>query len=153
MKVFLAFGTNLGDRYKNIDDALRMLGEEVGPCLRVSSRFETEPWGFVSEHAFLNAVAEFDTRLTALELLHITQVIERRIGRLKKSAKGVYADRLIDIDILLYGNEQIDTDQLVVPHPLMLQRRFVMDPLLEIAPELIHPVYGKPMSELAGESR
>lgn len=149
MKTYLALGTNLGNREENMQKALLLLGKEVGKLIRVSSFIETEPWGFVSQHAFLNGVVEVDTALSAEQLLQKANEIERIIGRLKKSVDGVYSDRLIDIDILLYGDEQIDTERLKVPHPLMLQRLFVMQPLAEIAPDLVHPVEGKTIRELA----
>lgn len=114
--------------------------------LAVSSFIETKPVGFSSENYFLNAVLLIDTVLTPLALLENTQQIEKDLGRLKKS-DGNYSDRLIDIDILLYDNLLIDLPQLKIPHPLMTERDFVLKPLLEIAPELRHPVSGRLFSE------
>ena len=103
----------------------------MGRLVRCSSFIETAPWGFVSEHPFLNAVALFRTTLSPRELLTVTQDIERQLGRRQKS-NGTYADRPIDIDILLYGDAVIDEPDLKIPHPLMHERDFVMRPLNEI---------------------
>lgn len=131
-KCYLSLGTNLGDKKQNLDEAIRLIGERVGEVVKVSSYLETEPWGFDSQNSFLNACIKVETRLTPREVLKATQLIEREMGRLNKSCDGVYHDRLIDIDILLYGEEQIDEPDLKVPHPLMGQRDFVMIPLNEI---------------------
>lgn len=151
MKIYLALGSNLGDKSENMREALRLLACHVGKVTRVSSFWETEPWGFSSENTFLNAVAELNTELSPRALLLKTQEVERAIGRRSKSSGGQYADRLIDIDILLYGNMIINESDLKIPHPLLLQRRFVMDPLVEIAPEVVHPVEKKMLTELYGK--
>ena len=113
-----------------------MINEQAGHVLACSSFVETEPWGFVSDNAFLNAVIEIDTSLTPYELLRVTQGIERSMGRIRKSINGNYSDRIIDIDILLYEDVVVGEPELTIPHPLMWQRRFVYEPLLEIAPHL-----------------
>jgi len=113
-----------------------MINEQAGHVLACSSFVETEPWGFVSDNAFLNAVIEIDTSLTPYELLRVTQGIERSMGRTRKSINGNYSDRIIDIDILLYEDVVVGEPELTIPHPLMWQRRFVYEPLLEIAPHL-----------------
>jgi 2-amino-4-hydroxy-6-hydroxymethyldihydropteridine diphosphokinase len=130
-KVYLGLGSNLGDREDIIRKAISLIGERVGLVIRQSSLIETEPWGFASEHPFLNAVALFHTTLSPRELLVTTQAIERELGRKEKSVSH-YADRPIDIDILLYGDEHIDEPDLKIPHPLMGERDFVMRPLHEI---------------------
>jgi len=109
-----------------------MLAGRVGRVLRCSSYIETEPWGFSSPNRFLNACVCVSTPLQPLELLHATQDIERMLGRTSKSADGIYHDRTIDIDILLYDDITVDTPQLHIPHPLMWERDFVMRPLMEI---------------------
>lgn len=129
---FLSLGTNIGDKRHNLDEAVRLLGERVGSVVAVSSYHETEPWGFVSDNIFLNACVKLHTVLSSHELLHVTQQIERDLGRMQKSHGHVYHDRVIDIDILLYGDIVVDDDDLKIPHPLMLQRDFVMNPLKEI---------------------
>ena len=136
MKAYLGIGTNLGDRAANLRCAVEQINEQAGHVLACSSFIETEPWGFASDNAFLNAVVEIDTPCTPHELLRITQTIEREMGRTHKSIGGVYSDRIIDIDILLYEDLVINEPGLTIPHPLMWQRRFVYEPLLEIAPHL-----------------
>lgn len=136
MIAYLGIGTNLGDRTANLRCAVDRINEQAGHVLACSSFIETEPWGFSSDNAFLNAVVEIDTPYTPHELLRMTQEIERAMGRKHKSVDGVYKDRIIDIDILLYGDLTVNDAQLTVPHPLMWQRRFVYEPLWEIAPHL-----------------
>lgn len=126
----------MGDRTANLRCAVDRINEQAGHVLACSSFIETEPWGFSSDNAFLNAVVEIDTPYTPHELLRMTQEIERAMGRRHKSVDGVYKDRIIDIDILLYGDLTVNDAQLTIPHPLMWQRRFVYEPLWEIAPHL-----------------
>jgi 2-amino-4-hydroxy-6-hydroxymethyldihydropteridine diphosphokinase len=139
MKAYLGIGTNLGDRAANLHCAVEQINEQAGHVLACSSFIETEPWGFASDNAFLNAVVEINTPHVPHELLRVTQEIEREMGRTHKSVGGVYSDRIIDIDILLYENLVIDEPNLTIPHPLMWQRSFVYEPLLEIAPHLRQP--------------
>ena len=131
-QVYLSLGSNLGDRKENLAQAIRLIGERVGEVLRTSSFVETEPWGFQSENRFVNAAILCETNLTPRQVLHTTQKIERELGRKHKSVGGHYADRLIDIDILLYDDLRVDEPDLQIPHPLMLERDFVMIPLGEI---------------------
>ena len=130
--VYLGLGTNLGDKQKNLNDAIRMLGNQVGEVEKVSSVIETEPEGFKSDNMFLNAVVKVRTTLSPFEILDITQDVEKSLGRKEKSSNGIYHDRVIDIDILLYDDINISTPRLVIPHPRMAQREFVMTPLAEI---------------------
>lgn len=130
--VYLGLGTNLGDKQKNLNDAIRMLGNQVGEVEKVSSVIETEPEGFKSDNMFLNAVVKVRTALSPFEILDITQDVEKSLGRKEKSSNGIYHDRVIDIDILLYDDINISTPRLVIPHPRMTQREFVMTPLAEI---------------------
>lgn len=145
--VYLGLGTNLGDKVANLRAAVSQIEKKIGKVVSLSSFYETAPWGFASEHTFLNAAACVDTSLSPLEVLRCTQEIERRLGRTEKSEGGVYHDRIIDIDLLLYNKVVMHTPELVLPHPLMLERDFVMKPLVEIAPNVIHPVLGKKLSE------
>jgi 2-amino-4-hydroxy-6-hydroxymethyldihydropteridine diphosphokinase len=131
-KVYLGLGSNLGDCRKNLERAIRLIGDRVGQVTRQSSFIETEPWGFESPHKFMNAVILCETTRSPREVLLLTQQIERDMGRMKKSVSGGYADRAIDIDILLYDDVTIDEPDLKIPHPLMHQRDFVMLPLSEI---------------------
>ena len=130
--VYLGLGTNLGDKQKNMNDAIRMLENQVGEVEKVSSVIETEPEGFKSDNMFLNAVVKVRTALSPFEILDITQDVEKSLGRKEKSSNGIYHDRVIDIDILLYDDISISTPRLVIPHPRMAQREFVMTPLAEI---------------------
>jgi 2-amino-4-hydroxy-6-hydroxymethyldihydropteridine diphosphokinase len=134
--VYIALGTNIGEREANLRQALQMLPESGVQIRHISSIYETEPVDYLDQEWFLNAVLEAQTELDALDLLSALRVIEARMGSKKAFAKG---PRKIDLDILLYGNETIDTPELQVPHPRMLERKFVLIPLAEIAPSLRHP--------------
>ncbi len=136
---YLGLGTNIGNKRRNVITAAALLAERVGDVLALSGFYETEPWGFESENFFLNAAVKLKTSFPPLELLQITQQIEKELGRAEKS-NGVYHDRIIDIDILLYDDEVLQIPGLTLPHPLMHERKFVMDPLSEIAPFVVHPV-------------
>ena len=151
-RVYLGLGTNIGNKKENLTRAIEKLSLALGECKALSSFIETEPWGFNSCNSFLNCAAAFDTGLSPLELLDTTERIERELGRTAKSSNGNYHDRVIDIDILLYGNTIIKSERLTVPHPLMQQRRFVLEPLAEIAPDTIHPVLAKSIKQLLNES-
>ena len=136
---YLGLGTYVGYTRRNMITAAALLAERVGDILALSGFYETEPWGFESENFFLNAAVKLKTSFSPLEVLQITQQIEKELGRTEKS-NGVYHDRIIDIDILLYGDEVLQIPELTLPHPLMHERKFVMDPLAEIAPFVVHPV-------------
>lgn len=151
--VYVGLGTNLGDREQQLHTALRLIEEQMGKVVSLSALYVTKPWGFVSGHAFLNAAAAVDTLLEPLDILGRIRSIERRMGRTVKSTDGQYADRPIDIDLLLYDDRVINTPDLCVPHPLMHRRAFVMQPMAEIAPRMVHPVLGKTMKELWDELR
>ena len=134
---YLSLGSNLGDRHALLVQAIDLLARRVGRLVRCSSFIETEPWGFQSEHPFLNAVVLMRTDLTPRQLLTETQDIERHLGRTHKSCQGHYADRTIDIDILLYGDLRLATPELIIPHPRMCERDFVLRPLREINPDIL----------------
>ena len=131
-QVYLGLGSNLGNVRKNLERAIRLIGDRVGRVTRQSSFIETEPWGFESPNKFMNAVILCETTKTPREVLLLTQQIERDMGRMKKSVSGGYADRPIDIDILLYDELSVDEPDLKIPHPLMHERDFVMRSLNEI---------------------
>lgn len=138
MTVYLGLGTNLGDKEQNLRIAVQRLEERVGRVLALSSFHATAPWGFESANRFLNAACSLRTELDPMEILHVTQQIEREMGRTRKSADGVYHDRVIDIDLLLCLLDDgtsltLDTPELKLPHPLMREREFVMRPLREIS--------------------
>lgn len=146
--VYLGLGTNLGNKEANLRTAIYKLQERIGKQVSLSSFYETAPWRFESDHSFLNAAIGLETSLSPIEILHITQEIEKELGRTKKSVNGSYSDRLIDIDILLYDTLVLQTPELTIPHPLMTERDFVMKPLIEIAENVIHPTLQKTLSEL-----
>ena len=146
--VYLGLGTNLGNKEANLRTAIYKLQERIGKQVSLSSFYETAPWGFESDHSFLNAAIGLETSLSPIEILYITQEIEKELGRTKKSVNGSYSDRLIDIDILLYDTLVLQTPELTIPHPLMTERDFVMKPLIEIAGNVIHPTREKTLSEL-----
>lgn len=149
--VYLGLGTNLGNKEANLRTAIYKLQERIGKQVSLSSFYETAPWGFESDHSFLNAAIGLETSLSPIEILHITQEIEKELGRTQKSVNGSYSDRLIDIDILLYDTLVLQTPELTIPHPLMTERDFVMKPLIEIAGNVIHPTRQKTLSELYQE--
>ena len=128
----MGLGTNLGDKEGNIREAVRRIGELIGTVECQSTLLVSEPWGFESENTFVNAAIRCITSLSPFEILNITQDIERAMGRTLKSVDGQYHDRIIDIDILIYDDLHITTPQLTLPHPLMKERDFVMNPLKEI---------------------
>ena len=146
--IYLGLGTNIGNKKENLTRAIEALSLALGNYTALSTFVETEPWGFDSDNTFLNCVVAFDTTISPTELLDTTEEIERRLGRTTKSTGRMYHDRIIDIDILLYGNDTIETPRLTIPHPLMHRRDFVLKPLTEIAPHVIHPTTGKSIEEL-----
>lgn len=132
MLTYLSLGSNLGNKEDNLTKAVSLISEKVGKVVRRSSFYYSEPWGFQSENSFVNLCIAVETSLAPLDLLHSTQLIERTMGRTRKSKDGLYHDRIIDIDILLYGDQHISLPELQIPHPLMTRRDFVMIPLREI---------------------
>jgi len=144
--VYLGLGSNLGNKEKNLNNAVMGLSMDVGSIVSLSAFYTSEPWGFNSGNVFLNAVVLVDTNLSPFEVLANIQMIEKKLGRVAKSVAG-YEDRLIDIDILLYDSLVIDQPTLKIPHPLILKRNFVLIPLVEIAPDLEEPVTGKKFKE------
>lgn len=131
-KLYISLGSNLGNKEEKLRRAIELINERIGSVLRTSSFIETEPWGFQSENTFLNAACLVETELTPMQCLRETQEIERLLGRTRKSKDGVYHDRPIDLDLLLYDDLQINEDDLILPHPHMQERDFVMIPLREI---------------------
>lgn len=135
MQAYLGIGTNTGDKKKNIERCLQLLERYAGVIVRQSQIIESAPWGFVSKNPFLNTVVCIETELSPFQLLETTQRTEQEMGRKEKSTNGVYHDRIIDIDILLYEDYQISSPTLTIPHPLIQERDFVRLPLQEILPQ------------------
>ncbi|MEN8227539.1 MAG: 2-amino-4-hydroxy-6-hydroxymethyldihydropteridine diphosphokinase [Bacteroidota bacterium] len=146
IQIYLSLGSNLGDRLRNLEAARVLLGKQLGSPFAVSRIYESISWGYTSEHLFYNCCLSVVTRLDPLPLMDEILSIEKRLGR-ERGVKG-YADRLIDIDLLLYEDLIMDHPRLKIPHPAMEQRRFVLEPLSEIAPDLIHPVLGLTISKM-----
>lgn len=138
--VYLGLGTNLGDKEVQLRTAVNEIEKRIGRIMILSAFYTTIPWGFTSEHTFLNAACAVETSLNPYELLSVTQDIEKNLGRKHKSVDHHYADRLIDIDILFFDQIIIHEADLQIPHPLLTKRDFVLKPLVEIAPDLVHPI-------------
>ncbi len=137
-KVYLGIGGNIGNKEKNFEEVYQIIDNEVGKIIRSSSVYETPPWGFQADEPFWNSIIEISTSLEDLELLWKIKDIEDRFGR--KRGKEQYASREIDIDILYFDDIYIETKSLIIPHPRIHLRKFVLVPLAEIAPELKHPL-------------
>ena len=145
-RVFLGMGGNLGDRLSNLRRALELTNERIGRIEKKSSVYLSEPWGFKHAKYFTNIVVELYTSLTAYEVLSAAFVIESELKR-TRSGNG-YEGRTMDIDVLFFNDEIIRTDRLIVPHPHICQRKFVLLPMLEIEPDFVHPSNGKSIEEL-----
>jgi len=144
IRVFLGIGTNLGDRERNLQEARAALSQRL-EILKESSIYQTAPWGYLDQPAFLNQVIEAQTDLSSLNLLDFLKQTEKQLGR---QANFRFGPRLIDLDILFYGNRIIQTPRLQVPHPRLTERAFVLIPLAEIAPEFVHPQNKQTVTQL-----
>ena len=148
---YLSLGSNLGNRVNQLEDAIQLIAEQIGPPVSVSGIYESESWGFSSDHRFCNCCISLPTALEPLSVLEAILNIEKGMGRKRASpsgAQGGYTDRPIDIDLLLFGDDRFDHPRLTLPHPAMDNRRFVLVPLTEIAPRLVHPVLGISVSRM-----
>lgn len=149
-QAFLLLGTNLGDRNKNLLSAMQYIAGDEIEVEQTSSIYETAAWGKTDQQNFLNQVIEISTNLSSTALLERILAIEKQIGRIRKEMWG---ERIIDIDILYYANEVIKSQRLVIPHPYLHERRFTLEPLHEIAPNFVHPVFNKTTSSLLNECK
>lgn len=144
--VYLLFGSNVGNRVTNIRQAILSLVDNGLELLQVSHFYETEPWGIEEQQPFLNVAAKFKTKKKPHKLLQVLKEVELEIGRLER---GRWQQREIDIDIIFYGKQIIQTDDLTVPHLLLIKRNFALEPLKEIAPRKKHPILGLTVREMA----
>lgn len=146
---YLGLGTNIGDRAENLARVRDRLADMFVAIESVSPVYISKPWGFKSDHDFYNQVIAIKTKIDAFNLLDLAQETENKMGRIR-TVKG-YSDRIIDIDILFYGNEIISSKPLIIPHPLLHKRMFVLQPMADIAPDFIHPIFNKTIAELMEE--
>jgi 2-amino-4-hydroxy-6-hydroxymethyldihydropteridine diphosphokinase len=149
IKLYLLLGGNLGNKQQVFAEARTQLEKHVGPISAQSAIYETEPWGFESEDLFWNQALELKTTLSPEEVLKQTQLIELELGRIRKEKQ--YDSRIIDIDILFFGDQIIKSSNLTVPHPRIQERKFALVPLCEIAADFIHPIFRKSVRELLEE--
>ena len=147
-KIYLSIGSNKGNRYSFIKEALRLIRKDIGKVILMSKIYETKSWGFQSDD-FLNICIMIKSELLPSELLNKLKIIEERIGRIKNSTKILA--REIDIDILFYSDKIVDYEDLIIPHPRLHLRNFVLYPLKDIASDFIHPILLKPINELLEE--
>lgn len=147
-QVYLLTGSNIGDSPAYLKQAFETISAKVGPIIQASSLYKTAPWGNTEQQDFYNQVLGVETNLTAEEVLHAVLIIEQEMGR-ERHVK--WAPRTIDIDVLFYNNAVINEPELNVPHPLLHKRRFTLEPLNEIAPQLVHPVFDKSINTLLAE--
>jgi 2-amino-4-hydroxy-6-hydroxymethyldihydropteridine diphosphokinase len=144
-EVFILLGGNQGDKHKIFSETIKLISKSIGKVVILSSVYETEPWGFVSD-LFWNQALIVDSLLSPEDVLKQALDIENRMGRKRISEN--YEARPIDIDLMFYDDLQIDTPHLTIPHPLMAQRRFILVPMAEIAPDKIHPITGLTVKEM-----
>ena len=142
--IFLGLGSNVGDKKKNLEKAVSKLKEEISD-IKISKFYETEPWGYRDQDKFLNAAVSGKTFLTSLELLRFVKLIEKKIGRIKRFKWG---PREIDIDILFYDDLIYKDSSVEIPHPNLWERKFVLEPLMDLDPNFIHPIFKKTVRQL-----
>jgi 2-amino-4-hydroxy-6-hydroxymethyldihydropteridine diphosphokinase len=150
-EVILLLGCNIGDRHQNLCIALEALSKKLGDVVKVSSIYESEPWGFECEELFLNQVVIINTEYNPESILVICQLIEIKLDRTR--LKDTYEPRTMDIDILFYNSIIMKTKTLAIPHPSLHQRRFTLKPLNEIIPEFIHPIFNKSIKTLLAKCK
>lgn len=146
--VYLILGGNSADKSEKLLQAIALLFSELGEIKQTSSIYETEAWGYESANSYLNQALCIETSYSPLEVLHITQEIEKELGRTSKTTNGVYTDRPIDIDILFYDQEVVNLPELTIPHPHICERHFVLEPLNEICPKFNHPIRKETVKQL-----
>ena len=145
---FVLFGSNMGDKEAAFDQACLFINNRCGRVVKVSTAYESEPWGFEAEQWFLNRIIVVETELSPMDLLHQLLDIERELGRVRHPEIKGYTSRTVDLDLLYYGSRIINSDMLTVPHPRLHLRRFALVPLCEVAPDFEHPVFKMTQEEL-----
>jgi 2-amino-4-hydroxy-6-hydroxymethyldihydropteridine diphosphokinase len=148
-QLILCVGGNLGNRAQIFSETSDLIENQIGHVVKASPVYETPPWGFETRNRFWNQVLLVETPHAPLEVLQKIRVIEKHFGRVRKA--GIYLSRKMDIDILFYDNEIIQTEELTIPHPLITKRRFVLAPLCDILPEYVHPENGMVVKEMLAE--
>lgn len=143
--IFLSLGSNLGNRILNIEKAIELIQHFIGPVEQSSSLYETEAWGFTSQEAFINQVIKVKSELKPVMVLKLIHQIETDLGRVRKEK---WEPRIIDIDILYFDDQCVTTTSLIIPHPLLHERKFVLVPLSELSPQFIHPLLKKTNEQL-----
>lgn len=146
-KVFIGLGGNVGNVSENFDTAIEKIKELIGPVIKQSSLYKTEPWGNKNQDDFLNQVVCVETNLKPDKVLKNILAVEKIMGR-NRNKDNQFAPRTIDIDILFYGKKIINRNNLIIPHPRLHLRNFVLTPLMEIAPGLMHPILNKKIKDL-----
>lgn len=149
-KIILHNGTNLGDREENLNKANQLIESHIGKITKKSSWYETEPWGLPDQPMFINVALEVETDLSPEQLLEAANGIENEMGRIRIKK---WERRLIDIDIIFYEDQVVQTDQLTIPHKHLQDRNFVLIPLMEIIPDFVHPILNQTMEELYEQSQ
>lgn len=144
-EIYLGLGSNMGDRKKHITQAISKIENQIGRCLLRSCLYRTAAWGKTNQSYFINQVIQISTKKAPIEILDGILEIEKQLGRVRKEKWG---ERIIDIDLLFYGSEIIELPRLLVPHPFLAERRFVLVPMNEIAPNFIHPIFERNISDL-----
>jgi 2-amino-4-hydroxy-6-hydroxymethyldihydropteridine diphosphokinase len=152
-KVYLSLGSNLGNKTENLETAKYEITLQIGKIVKTGNLYETEPWGFENEHWFLNTVIEIETKLNEIETLKKCLLIEKKMGRVRNTINNTYTARIIDIDILFFDNQIINSPELSIPHPHIQDRNFVLFPLADIAAEFIHPKLNKSIKNLLKECK
>lgn len=147
-EVYLGLGSNMGDRKKHITQAISEIEKKIGPCTKRSSLYKTAAWGKTNQSYFINQVIRISTKKAPIDILDGVLAIEKQLGRVRKEKWG---ERSIDIDLLFYGSEIVELPRLLVPHPFIAERRFVLVPMNELAPKFIHPIFERSIEDLLAD--
>lgn len=145
---YLLFGSNMGDKATLFEQACLLINDRCGRIVQTSASYDSEPWGFEAEEWFLNRLIVIETELSPDELMRQLLEIEADLGRTRYPKAERYTSRPIDLDILYYGSQIVETQWVIAPHPRLHLRRFALQPLCEIAPDMVHPVFGLTQNEL-----